>query len=124
MGSGGRHAIVQCAACGLKQEFETSPADQMVDVYCRFTDRFYGVREPASPKAEHAATEAVTETQAEVEVQEESGEKGHVVEEEKPSQAISNPPETEPETTEASGEQTDETRPAADEESQDEESPT
>lgn len=124
MGRGGRHAIVQCAVCGLKQEIETSPADQMVDVYCRFTDRFYGVREPASPKREPAATEVVTETQAEVEIQEGSGEKGHIVEEEKPPQAVSSSPETELGKSEASGEQTDETETATDEDSQGNESPT
>jgi len=124
MGRGGRHAVVQCATCGIKQELETSPADQVVDVYCRFTDRFYGVREPASPKPEQAAAEAITETQTDVEVQEESGEKGHVVEEEKPPQPTSQPPETELETSEASGEQTDQTKTATDEDSQGEESPT
>lgn len=116
--------MVQCAACGLKQEIETSPADQVVDVYCRFTDRFYGVREPVTPKPEPAAAEAITETQAAVELQDESGEKSRTVQEETPPQTTSNSPETELETSEASGEQTDETKTATDEDSQGEESPT
>ena len=116
MGRGGRHALVQCASCGLKQELETSPADQVVDVYCRFTDRFYGVRQPAGLKPEHAAAETVTETQTEVEVQGEPEETGQVVEEEEP-------PEAELETSEASEEQTEETRSATDKDSQGEDSP-
>ena len=35
-------AIVQCGACGLKREFEATPSSQIVDVYCMFTDSFYG----------------------------------------------------------------------------------
>jgi len=35
-------ALVQCAACGAKDEFEVSRGIEMVDVYCRFTDKFYG----------------------------------------------------------------------------------
>lgn len=34
-------AVVQCAACGAKDEFDVSRGTQMVDVYCRFTDKFY-----------------------------------------------------------------------------------
>lgn len=48
MSRGKGHAIVQCASCGLKQEIETAPADQMVDVYCRFTDKFYGTTHPTT----------------------------------------------------------------------------
>jgi transcription elongation factor Elf1 len=35
-------AIVQCGSCGLKQEFAATPSSQIVDVYCMFTDAFYG----------------------------------------------------------------------------------
>ena len=35
-------AIVQCGACGLKREYAASPSSQIVDVYCMFTDSFYG----------------------------------------------------------------------------------
>ena len=34
-------AVVQCAACGAKDQFEVLRGTQMVDVYCKFTDRFY-----------------------------------------------------------------------------------
>lgn len=57
MSRGKGHATIQCASCGLKQEVETSPADQMVDVYCRFTDRFYGASQPATPKQVQAQVE-------------------------------------------------------------------
>jgi len=36
-----KRATVQCGACGLKEEFDTTPSAGMVDVYCRFTDGFY-----------------------------------------------------------------------------------
>lgn len=38
---GSRHAVVQCSACRLKGGFDVSPADQIVDIYCKFTDNFY-----------------------------------------------------------------------------------
>lgn len=43
-------AIVQCAACGAKDEFDVRPGTQMVDVYCKFTDKFYatGKAQPAT----------------------------------------------------------------------------
>src|SRR3989442_7109463 len=40
------HARVPCRRCQLKDEFPAPPADQMIDVYSYFTDRFYGVKEP------------------------------------------------------------------------------
>lgn len=64
-------ATVQCAACGLKQEAETSRSDQMVDVYCRFTDRFYGAKEPSAPKQTQAPAQAIPEEQDKPETQEE-----------------------------------------------------
>ena len=67
-------AIVQCAACGLKQEVGTSPSDQMVDVYCRFTDQFYGVREPSTPILPQAPTQIAPEGQAQPETQEKAPE--------------------------------------------------
>ncbi len=39
-------AIVLCALCSLKDEFQAHPAAQMIDVYSYFTDRFYGVKDP------------------------------------------------------------------------------
>jgi transcription elongation factor Elf1 len=38
---GNKLAVVQCSECGLKGEFDVSPADQIVDIYCKFTDKFY-----------------------------------------------------------------------------------
>ena len=39
-------ALVQCAACGAKDEFEVSRGTEMVDVYCRFTDKYYATGRP------------------------------------------------------------------------------
>ncbi len=39
-------AVVLCALCSLKDEFQAHPAAQMIDVYSYFTDRFYGVKDP------------------------------------------------------------------------------
>ena len=35
---------MQCSACRLAGEFEVSPVDQIVDIYCKFTDDFYSGR--------------------------------------------------------------------------------
>ncbi len=48
-------AIVQCGSCGLKREFEATPSSQIVDIYCMFTDSFYGKTQPPVEKAEQAA---------------------------------------------------------------------
>jgi len=45
-------ATVQCGSCGLKQEFEATPSSQIVDIYCMFTDSFYGKDKQSAPKAE------------------------------------------------------------------------
>jgi transcription elongation factor Elf1 len=45
---GAGHATVQCAVCGVKDEFAVSRGKQMVDVYCMFTDKFYATGNPAS----------------------------------------------------------------------------
>jgi transcription elongation factor Elf1 len=45
-------AIVQCGSCGLKREFEATPSSQIVDVYCMFTDSFYGKEKPAAAQAQ------------------------------------------------------------------------
>jgi len=42
-------AIVQCGACGLKREFAATPSNQIVDVYCMFTDSFYGKDKTQTP---------------------------------------------------------------------------
>ncbi len=39
-------AVVLCAMCQLKDEFEAHPAAQAIDVYSYFTDKFYGVKDP------------------------------------------------------------------------------
>ena len=52
-------AIVQCGSCGLKQEFEATPSNQIVDIYCKFTDAFYSKEKPpAAEKAEQPAPPA------------------------------------------------------------------
>lgn len=39
-------AVVACAICQLKDEFQAHPQAQAIDVYSYFTDRFYGVKDP------------------------------------------------------------------------------
>ncbi len=39
-------AVVLCAMCQLKDEFQAHPAAQAIDVYSYFTDKFYGVKDP------------------------------------------------------------------------------
>jgi len=39
-------AVVQCAACGSKDEFDVPRGTQMVDVYCKFTDKYYATGMP------------------------------------------------------------------------------
>ena len=34
-------AKVMCGKCGLKLDIPASPQDQFVDLYCKFTDKFY-----------------------------------------------------------------------------------
>jgi len=71
MSRGKGHATVQCAACGLKQEVETSPADQMVDVYCRFTDRFYGATQTPALKQAHTESPAEGPVLSETQIKDE-----------------------------------------------------
>lgn len=35
-------AVVACGSCGIKDEFPIKPAQGEIDVYCMFTDKFYG----------------------------------------------------------------------------------
>jgi transcription elongation factor Elf1 len=52
---GSGRAIVQCGSCGVKREFEATPSSQIVDIYCMFTDTFYGKDKPPLEKAEQPA---------------------------------------------------------------------
>jgi len=117
------NATVQCAGCGLKEEIEASPADQMVDVYCKFTDRFYGIGESRTAKQEHAPVEEVIGTQTQIETREESEENNRTLEKDTSAQLVSDSPEGEPEGDEASDEPAEGPEQAANEESQGEQSP-
>lgn len=48
-------ATVQCGSCGLKQEFEATPSSQIVDIYCKFTDTFYGKDRPPTENPQQTA---------------------------------------------------------------------
>jgi len=51
---GGR-ATVGCGSCGVKDEFPVKPAQGEIDVYCMFTDKFYGSpRKPSTPQISSA----------------------------------------------------------------------
>ena len=43
-------AVAGCGSCGLKEEFPIRPAQGEVDVYCMFTDKFYGKPTRAAPQ--------------------------------------------------------------------------
>lgn len=48
-------ATVQCGSCGLNREFQATPSSQVVDIYCMFTDSYYGKDKPAVEKPEQPA---------------------------------------------------------------------
>jgi len=39
--AGRERAMVRCGSCGLTDELDIRPAFKEIDVYCRFTDKFY-----------------------------------------------------------------------------------
>jgi transcription elongation factor Elf1 len=41
--------VVGCGSCGVRDEFPVKPAQGEIDVYCMFTDKFYG--KPRTPSA-------------------------------------------------------------------------
>jgi len=45
-------SIVHCGACGLKDVLEAVGSAQPVDVYCKFTDKFYATGKPATSESE------------------------------------------------------------------------
>jgi transcription elongation factor Elf1 len=42
MKKGSDKAIVQCGSCKVKEEFPLGPSSSIIDVYCTFTDKYYG----------------------------------------------------------------------------------
>jgi transcription elongation factor Elf1 len=121
MSRGKGHATIQCASCGLKQEVETSPADQMVDVYCRFTDKFYGASQPSAPKQMPTQAEETVETPVASESREVE-EKSEPVDQVPPVEEPAPFPEEQVEASETS-EQTSEEFDASEESQADEEAP-
>jgi len=53
MKKGSDKAIVQCGSCKIKEEFAVAPPSSMVDVYCKFTDKYYGPK-PSSEQPQEA----------------------------------------------------------------------
>lgn len=37
-----KRSLVACGSCGTKEEFSIKPVQGEIDVYCMFTDKFYG----------------------------------------------------------------------------------
>jgi transcription elongation factor Elf1 len=52
MKKGSDKAIVQCGSCKIKEEFAVAPPSSMVDVYCKFTDKYYGPKPPSEQPQE------------------------------------------------------------------------
>ncbi|MBS7625863.1 hypothetical protein KEJ51_02315 [Candidatus Bathyarchaeota archaeon] len=44
MVSGKGNAVVQCGSCKIKEEFTVPSSSSIVDIYCMFTDKYYGSR--------------------------------------------------------------------------------
>jgi transcription elongation factor Elf1 len=58
MPKGGGVATIECAACGAKDQFDVSRGAHMVDVYCKFADKYHameGIRSPAQPTPEQGS---------------------------------------------------------------------
>jgi transcription elongation factor Elf1 len=53
MKSGSGVAIIQCGSCRIKEELTVPPRSGPIDVYCMFTDKYYGegaTREEKEPE--------------------------------------------------------------------------
>lgn len=37
------NSLVKCGNCGFEVEVPVSPTDEPVDLYCKFTDKFYAI---------------------------------------------------------------------------------
>ena len=44
-----RLAVIRCGKCRLEESIEPRPSDQIVDIYGRFYDGYYGVHRPRPP---------------------------------------------------------------------------
>jgi len=44
-------ALVRCGGCGLSDELPALKPHKEIDVYCRFTDKYYSERKQRSEKA-------------------------------------------------------------------------
>ncbi|HZD12377.1 MAG TPA: hypothetical protein VE177_02520 [Candidatus Binatus sp.] len=66
-------AVVACAICQLKDEFQAHPRAQAIDVYSYFTDRFYGVKDPRAiiPRDRPAVSDVPSEPESEAKEAEE-----------------------------------------------------
>jgi len=58
MPKGGGIASIECAACGAKDQFDVPRGAHMVDVYCKFADKYHGTgstQPPAQATAEQSS---------------------------------------------------------------------
>ena len=48
---------VKCGSCGLADEVSTNPAFKDIDVYCKFIDKYYAARGPATSSSQIPPTQ-------------------------------------------------------------------
>ena len=50
-GKGEEKAVVRCGGCGLTDELPIRQSYKDIDVYCKFTDKYYGERKASKTTA-------------------------------------------------------------------------
>ncbi|MCJ7760780.1 hypothetical protein MUP59_06515 [Candidatus Bathyarchaeota archaeon] len=58
MKSGSGKALIQCGSCKIKEELTVPPSSDMVDVYCIFTDKYYGAASSVENQTTNSSSSA------------------------------------------------------------------